>query len=326
MNSDWLPRGRCLYLCLCQCQGLLLLCLLLPGVSGCGGSAADRGGDGEILLPIAGERTWRIPSADRFLPAPRGLYSDERDDVYVLDDAGRVLVYDRTGLLLRQWKMPDSRIGNPEGIWKLRDGRVAVADTHYHRVVIFHPDGEVDFTFGSEGREPGQFVFPVAVLEDAAGNLYVGEYGDHQRVQKFDGSGRYLLQFGKHGAGPGEFQRPSGLALRGGEVFVVDAFNDRIQVFSEAGEFRRILKLSDEFEALAYPYDLRVTADGRVYVIENRAARLTVMTLEGRLLGRYGSPGRNSHQFYQPWDLTVLTDGRILVADTGNHRLVELTP
>ena len=97
MNSGWLPRGRCLYLCLCQ--GLLLLCLLLPGVSGCGGGAADRGGDGEILLPIAGERTWRIPSADRFLPAPRGLYSDERDDVYVLDDAGRVLVLSLIQLL-----------------------------------------------------------------------------------------------------------------------------------------------------------------------------------------------------------------------------------
>ena len=83
---------------------------------------------------------------------------------------------------------------------------------------------------------------------------------------------------------------------------------------------------SSDLESLAYPYDLRVTAEGLVYVIENRAARLTVMDLEGNLVGRYGTPGRNSQQFYQPWDLTVLTDGRILVADTGNHRLVELTP
>jgi DNA-binding beta-propeller fold protein YncE len=307
--------GRCLVLLLVF--GVGMVCV------GCG----PRGeAGGEALLSISGERTWRIPAADRFLPAPRGLYSDERDDVYVLDDAGRVLVYDGAGVLQRQWKMPDSRIGNPEGIWKLRDGRVAVADTHYHRVVIFRADGEVDLMFGSEGREAGQFVFPVAVLEDGAGNLYVGEYGDHQRVQKFDGRGHFLLQFGRHGSGPGEFQRPSGLALRGGEVFVVDAFNDRIQVFSEAGEFRRILKLSDKFESLSYPYDLRVTAEGLVYVIENRAARLTVMDLEGNLVGRYGTPGRNSQQFYQPWDLTVLTDGRILVADTGNHRLVELTP
>ena len=57
-----------------------------------------------------------------------------------------------------------------------------------------------------------------------------------------------------------------------------------------------------------------------------KAARLTVMRLDGTIVGRYGRPGRGLNQFYQPWDLTVLSDGRILVADTGNHRLVELTP
>ncbi|MFM7835468.1 MAG: hypothetical protein ACKPJD_27035, partial [Planctomycetaceae bacterium] len=60
--------------------GLSLLPLLLLCVSGCGGGA-DAGAGAEVLLPISGERTWRIPAADRFLPAPRGLYSDERDDV-----------------------------------------------------------------------------------------------------------------------------------------------------------------------------------------------------------------------------------------------------
>ncbi|MEI6541122.1 MAG: hypothetical protein WCO86_16600 [Planctomycetota bacterium] len=50
------------------------------------------------------------------------------------------------------------------------------------------------------------------------------------------------------------------------------------------------------------------------------------MRLDGTIVGRYGRPGRGLDQFYQPWDVTVLSDGRVLVADTGNHRLVELTP
>ncbi|MGV2341905.1 MAG UNVERIFIED_CONTAM: hypothetical protein LVR18_50720 [Planctomycetaceae bacterium] len=66
---------------------------------------------------------WKIPSADRFLPAPRGLYSDAQNTVYVLDNAGRVLVYDSDGNLWKRWNMPDSRIGKPEGIWRLQDGR-----------------------------------------------------------------------------------------------------------------------------------------------------------------------------------------------------------
>ena len=300
------------------CWATVAVLLLLT--VGCG----ERAGDPEFI--IGDVRVWKVPAAEQFVPAPRGLYSDEHDTVFVLDDAGRVLVYDATGQLLKQWDMPESRIGKPEGIWKLQDGRVAVADTHYHRVVVFHPDGTVDRMFGTEGRGPGQFVFPVAIAQDTEGNLYVGEYGDHQRIQKFDLEGRYLLEFGRHGTGDGEFQRPSGLALRDGEVFVVDAFNDRIQVFGQDGGFRRIVKLPDKSDPLAYPYDLRVMADGRIYVIENKAGRLTVLSSDGTVLGRYGNPGRNLREFYQPWDLTVLTDGRVLVADTGNHRLVELHP
>lgn len=306
----------------CESSGAVLGALLLMAgvLVGCG----DRAEDPELW--ISRVEVWKIPASEQFVPAPRGLYSDENDTVYVLDDAGRVLVFDRTGKLQRQWDMPESRIGKPEGIWKLQDERIAVADTHYHRIVIFHPDGRVDRMFGTEGRGPGQFVFPVAVAQDADGHLYVGEYGDHQRIQKFDVTGRYLLEFGRHGTGEGEFQRPSGLALRNGEVFVVDAFNDRIQVFSEDGRYLRLVKLPEKSEPLAYPYDLRVLADGRIYVIENKAARLTVLRSDGTILGRYGRPGRNLTEFYQPWDLTVLTDGRILIADTGNHRLVELHP
>jgi iron(III) transport system ATP-binding protein len=282
--------------------------------------------DTDPEFPISKFETWKVPASGRFLPAPRGLYSDADDNVFVLDDAGRVLVYDSAGQLIRQWEMPDFAAGKPEGIWELTDGRVAVADTHYHRVVIFHEDGAVDRTFGTQGNGPGQFVFPVSIAQDPKGFLYVGEYGDKQRVQKFTMDGEYVTQFGEHGAGDGQFQRPSGMAWHNEEIFVVDAFNNRIQVFSDDGKFLRVFRLPDKSAPLEYPYDLRVTGAGLVYVIENKTARLTVMRLDGQVVGRYGESGRGLHQFYQPWDLTVLTDGRILIADTGNHRLVELTP
>lgn len=299
---------------------VISLSLLMTGLTGCGGTVADP------ELSIRAVATWKIPAANRFLPAPRGLASDAEDRVLVLDDAGRVLIYDSAGVLQQQWSMPDNSIGNPEGICRLQDGRIAVADTHYHRVVIFRADGEVDSMFGSEGNGPGEFVFPVAIAQDTDGTLFVGEYGDHQRIQRFTVAGEFLLEFGRHGTGPGEFQRPSGLALHNDEVYVVDAFNDRIQVFSRHGEYRRTVQLPETSAPLEYPYDLRVLASGRMYVIENKAARLTLLENDGRVVGRYGSPGRDLSEFYQPWDMTVLSDGRILVADTGNHRLVELTP
>lgn len=302
--------------------GKMLLVLWLVVLAGC----AERSADPE--LRFSRFDAWKIPPNGQHLPAPRALYSSEQDVVYVLDDAGRVLVYSPDGQLMNQWFMPDYSIGRPEGIVKLLDGRIAVADTHYHRVVIFTAaeTGEVSHMFGEEGNGDGQFVFPVAVAQDPDGFLYVGEYGDRQRIQKFTLDGTYVTQFGSHGTEEGQFQRPSAIVWREGSVYAVDAFNDRIQVFSDDGEFLRVIKLSDKSAPMEFPYDLKVMPDGRMFVIENKAARVTVMRDDGTIEGRYGKPSRGLGGFYAPWALTVLTDGRILVADTGNHRLVELTP
>ena len=221
--------------------------------------------------------------------------------------------------------MPEYAAGRPEGIVRLQDGRIAVADTHYHRIVIFDSAGKVDSLFGDYGSGNGQFVYPVAIAEDPDGFLYVGEYGEQQRVQKFKPDGTFVLAFGEHGTSDGQFQRPSGIAWNNQTVYVVDAFNNRIQLFSDEGQFLQVVSLPDNVASLEYPYDIRVHG-GELYIIENKAARLTIMNTDGQLVGRYGKPGRTSDRLYGPWSLAVLTDGRILIADTGNHRIVELTP
>lgn len=276
-------------------------------------------------LPVSEFSTWELPADGSRIPAPRALYADAEDTVYCLDDAGRVLLYSSEGEIQNVWRMPASENGRPEGIVKLQDGRIAVADTHYHRVVFFHADGTVESMLGTKGRGPGEFVYPVAVTQDPEGHLYVGEYGDRQRVQKFTVDGDFLTEFGEHGTDVGQFQRPSGLIWHDHQVFVVDAFNNRIQIFSDEGKFLRILGPPEEVEPFSFPYDLRMNKDGHVYVVENQGARVSLINQQGNLIGRYGTPGRTSGQFFNPWGLTVLSDGRVLVADTGNHRIVELT-
>lgn len=282
--------------------------------------------DPENSLPISTVSTWKLPADGSRIPAPRALYADETDTVYALDDAGRVLIYSADGKILKTWHMPDYQAGRPEGVIKLLDGRIAVADTHYHRVVFFNADGTVESMIGEKGTGAGQFVYPVAITQDPSGFLYVGEYGDRQRIQKFQPDGTFVTQFGSHGTEPGQFQRPSGIVWSNSTVYAVDAFNNRIQAFSDSGEFLRIVELPDNLAPFEFPYDIRGTAEGLMYIIENKAARLTVLHEDGSFIGRYGKPGRGDGEFFNPWSLTVLSDGRILVADTGNHRIVELIP
>ncbi|MBA3313726.1 MAG: ATP-binding cassette domain-containing protein [Planctomycetota bacterium] len=298
---------------------LTVLALLATALfSGC-----DAGADGP-LLEIASERRISLPVKGADLPGPRAVAVGHHDEKIVLDNAGRVLVYDSGGTLTRQWDMPESSVGNPEGVCVLADGRVCVADTHYHRVVFFDPEGNVTGMFGELGREPGQFIYPVAVTVDPSGNLYVAEYGENDRIQKFGPDNGFLQAFGSFGTGEGQFQRPSGIVWLDGKIYAVDAFNSRVHVFKDSGDYEGLLDTKDV--GLHYPYDLALGPDRRLYVVEYGAGRVTVLTTDGDVVGRVGSTGSGQAQFATPWGLAVDSIGRIWVADTGNRRIVELVP
>ena len=284
---------------MCQPTPAAATCVTLAILAaGCGLS------DGPRLTP-RNITSRSIPAAGPMIPAPRAVTTGPDDSVYLLDNAGRVLVFDRNGQPKRQWKMPAAKVGNPEGICLLRDGRIAVADTHYHRVVFFTSTGQVSGMFGKEGQGPGEFIWPVAVIEDDDGHLFVSEYGGDNRVQKFDANLEFVLSFGNRGDRPGEFQRPSGMVWFAGRLYIVDAFNDRIQVFAGDGRFIEILGAQDEASRLHYPYDIALGPDGDLFVVEYGAGRVSRFDLRGKLLGRFGSTGSGQDQFGTPWGLAI---------------------
>lgn len=325
---------------------LLKLCLLLLTClvwSGCQSSEAGP------KLPVTSSRTLKMPADGSSVPAPRSLTVSEEGELYVLDNAGRVLVYDGSGELNREWRMPEYDVGKPEGVCILDDGTVAVADTHYHRIVVFSNTGEVLRMFGEYGEEPGQFIYPVAITKDDSGHLYVAEYGGNDRIQKFTIDGEVVTTFGSFGTAEGQFQRPSGIVwghqtipksvvtkeiLELGDearildvIFVADAINNRIHVYADEGIYLETIIDSAEKESadIEYPYDIALAPDDTLFLVEYGAGRVTQIDTQGKLLGRYGSVGRGVGQFYTPWGIAVDQQGRVFVADTGNHRIVELS-
>ena len=292
----------------------LLVILLAFVLAGCGG--------GEAALHVKEIDHWSMPPEGKMVPAPRSVAVGQDGEVIVLDTAGRVIVFDERGRMLRSWYMPEYETGKPEGVCVLADGRIVVSDTHYHRVVIFDRDGNVLKVFGREGRAPGEFIYPVGITRDDADHLYVCEYGGNDRVQKFTADGEFLLAFGSFGAGERQFQRPSGMAWRAGKVYVADAINDRVLIYSDEGDYLGVLGGPEL--ALGYPYDIVLGGDDRFYIVEYRTGRLTAVTPDGRLLGRFGSTGRGEGQLSRPWGLAIDEKSRVRIADTDNRRIVEL--
>lgn len=269
-------------------------------------------------------QTWALPAEGASLPTARSLATGLNGEIAALDTAGRVLIYSSDGTLKRQWHMLDVKVGKPEGIVILKDGRVVVCDTHYHRVVWFDAEGHWLQNIGQRGSSDSEFMYPVGICADAEENLYVCEYGGNDRVQKFTREGKWLASFGSFGTGPGQFQRPSGLVWHAGRLYVADAINNRVLIFSDDGKFTGTLGEGAEPLDFNLPYDIAIGADGDLYVIEYGAGRLSRVSLDGRLLGRLGRTGSGAGEFATPWGLTIDPRGNIFVADTKNRRIVRL--
>ncbi len=82
---------------------------------------------------------------------------------------------------------------------------------------------------GGKGTGNGLFEDTTGIAFNAAGDMYVVDYGN-DRVEELSPSGSYMSQFGVKGTGPGQFTEPQGIAMSSaGNVYVVDEGNSRVQ-------------------------------------------------------------------------------------------------
>ncbi len=297
-----------------------LLCVALAlFVTGCRSRVVSN------ALTVREWRTWALPPEGATIPTPRSLATGLDDEIAALDTAGRVIIYGADGTQKRQWHMLDVKVGKPEGIVVLHDGRVVVCDTHYHRIVWFDADGNWLKNIGQKGEGKSEFIYPVGICKDPGENLYICEYGGNDRVQKFTREGEWVGSFGSFGTDAGQFQRPSGLTWLGGKIYVTDAVNNRVLIFTDAGKYLGVLGVAGQ-PALDFnlPYDIAAGSDGALYIVEYGAGRLTKLSPDGRLLGRLGHTGGGEGEFATPWGLTIDSQMRLRIADTRNRRIVAL--
>ena len=273
------------------------------------------------------ELVWGVQGIDKGeLQKPRAIAIDAKDQIYLVDMTARIQVYDADGKYLRGWRTPVSVNGRPTGLTIARSGRLLVPDTHYYRVLTYQPDGAPleDETLGGEiGSGPGEFGWVTDVAEDSQGNVYVSEYGDADRIQKFTSAGEFVLQWGGTGEEPGQFRRPQSLAVdEQDQVWVADSCNHRIQVFDAEGKLLdRWGKEGSEPGQLYYPYGIVLDGKGHVYICEYGNHRVQKFTLDGKSLGCWGSRGREPGQLNNPWAIALDSQGRLNVLDSNNHRV-----
>ena len=260
---------------------------------------------------------------------PRSLAISPVDGrLFVVDKSrtARIQRFSPDGEYETEWHMPEYDVGKPTGLYVDGQGRVWVADTHYHRVIVFDRDGHELFRFGEEGTGPGQFALPTCVTLDRDGCIYVGEYSESgltDRISKFSPDRRFLLSFAGQTSGEAAVQRPTEIIIDENDIlWVADACHHRICRYDRDGRFLSAFGTAGRGQTeFKYPYGMVLEKAGTLLIADRGNNRIVRYDRSGRFLGSWGTPGRAVGQISQPWDVAVGKDGLVYCLDSYNNRV-----
>ena len=127
-----------------------------------------------------------------------------------------------------------------------------------------------------------------------------------------------IVATGKHGIAPGELCYPRGVAIHEDthQIFVSNCDSDRIEIFSETGEFISQLGVGQ----LSHPWGIAIHGDSTYVSCMDRTVSKFSLTEMCRVR-RIGGKESNNWQFKRPRQLTADPIGRVFIADMGDNRI-----
>lgn len=255
-----------------------------------------------------------------------GLRVDPQDNVWTIDaGANQVVKFDTEGrVALVLGRKPETMPVRPAAPPPQAAGAPAAGG----------PGGQGG-PGGAAARRPGEgtpgstFFRPSDVAWDAAGNIYIADgMGANNRIAKFDKDGRFIKQWGATGSQPGEFRGVKALAIDGkGNVYAADYGNRRIQVFDGDG------KVLNQFGNIGTPLAMCITKGATQHLFISHAgdpdgmedAAIYKVTLDGTVVGKFGSAGKLPKQFGLANSLDCRSETELLVGEMTNWRVQRIT-
>jgi streptogramin lyase len=188
---------------------------------------------------------------------------------------------------------------------------------------------------------------PTDVAWDSQGNSYFTDGYVNSRVAKANARGEWVASWGSLGNGPGQFDTPHGVAVSPkDEIFVADRGNRRIQVLDTNGKFLREFTIDVPVDtkrgkivyggenpngktgslAPGAPDALCMTPGPNpvLFVGDLYPSRIYKVSLEGKVLGVYGQPGRNLGEFGWIHAIACPSENEIWVGELINWRVQKL--
>ena len=239
---------------------------------------------------------WEAPMA--------ALTVDSKDRVYGFNRGEHsVIVFDRDGNFLSSWG--EGMFAFPHAIYADPQDNIWVVDRNHGQVYKFTSDGELLMTIGEKGhrsdtgadnsvfssdgfkavtRPGGPFNLPAGIGVSQSGDIFISDGYANCEVHKFTADGEHVKSWGAPGSGPGEFMLPHGAWVDSrGRVLIADRENDRVQVFTQDGDFM------EQWPAkLIGPAVIWEDGEGVFYVAEHNGGFFSVLSPDGEPIARWG--------------------------------------
>jgi len=207
-------------------------------------------------------------------------------------------------------------------------GRVFVSDTVSRVVHAMDFQSGKSYAIG-DTDDLGRLYKPLGLALDRNGNLYVVDI-TAKAILVYDRDGKHLRTLGDKGL----WDRPSGIDVSpdGSRIFVVDTGgvdSDRhrlILLDAMSGETIRTIGMRGSGPGeLNLPRDVKLAANGLLYVTDGGNFRVSVFDQDGNFIRNWGKPGRRLGQFSRPKGISSDTEGNIYVADAafGNFQIFD---
>ena len=206
--------------------------------------------------------------ADMIIDA-HGIYISPEDHLYLVNrDAHQVLKFTLDGRLLMTLGTHggpslQGPFNHPTDVCVSSTGEIYVADGYGNsRVHKFSPDGTLLQSWGSPGREPGQFRVPHGIWVEGDTRVYVADR-ENGRIQVFTTEGEFLAQWS-------DFYRATDVYMdASGTVYVTDLV-PRLSILSREGEL-----LARGRPVLDMAHGVCGDSRGDLYIAEASAQRVS---------------------------------------------------